>query len=860
MGKYTDYQPKNLEPVQVTPEMITFLQNLDKLLKEQAQFNSARPDDRVRLKGYMEDTNHPGTFVEVDILKDWDFVKNNEGKWDFTLETSFPHNNQLSEFENEMASNKFAIRSVITEFNTANPRMEYRLQVRCLMDLAKSGSLFVTKPGELVKDSHPIVLKENGELSLKPSLKDYPAEEKTTEPFLLAQQKLQSSPHYEDQQYASQIQQAEAQLSTYVLKGVPNSIGGVMSSLVSEAHEKQITRASFIQQLEKMPWPASQNMNAIYQQARANDPTLPNLQLTLPARSVSGQVALAKKAFLAFSTSLYDLMSVDEPLKIAAAEGEFTLEEYRDIKQSRDTFTLLLDFEPNAETHRSNIDSVKMMMGKGLDPQDPHYQEDKQRMFAQYVNKRLKEISEFDYEKYAHLSDQEFVDQYMDFNPAFHRVSIMKKELDEIRSNPYLDQKLLKKCYKIADKYTNTHYYNQCRIRLMSNPYYGKYQLKPLETLDDSLFQQIGFEDYSEELTFDKCITDLSGLRESKNAMLADYIRQDMLTSKKAEREGHIVFYNASGQKINELQVANSVNKGELIFAANIYNKEQLTAYQIHKETFAVTSVPITRKYQSVVNTIHQSIDQIIAQTPTSLENLFYTPQRLMVEAHNSVCREIVRKNLNPDLVWNKISKFNQADNDRYTQGEFCYLFEKQGLHPAHLSFQETQARYEKTSAANKANFDFTLSMNQAFHISNEGEVPFEVPRFFYYFMFDYQGNAKEYNENVVRRFNEGEASRKEVLQEAINRHFANEELYYRDLTDEELIKNWSKIRSTGLAIGLEYINFKEMMEKGGVPLEEATAKRLDAFHEVVSLKHSVLAARMSLLMNRYYKYGADEV
>jgi len=860
MGHYSDYQAKDLEPVEVTQEMIVFLQKLNDLLHNQAGLDSTQISDRPRLKGYFENPEQKGSYIEMDVLKGWQYYKVGD-RYQLQSESGRPQSKFLDEFENELYTTDFSIDGCILSLQAGSKEQSLLLHTKCLMELAQSGKLFVTKPGELIKDAHPIVLQDNGDLLMCPSLKDCPEEDKGKEPFLSADQKLQCSPHYNDQEYANRLKKASENLSTFAIKGILSGLERNITDLATEAMRKNLSKTAFLKQISEADMGANEKLEEVYQKKKDDNPNLPSytFQFSSGKRQQEG-VALSQKAMAKYAAGQYDILAIYEPIIQATKEGEFTQEECKSITSQRDVGALLLDISDDPQIQSSNIDYVKMMIGKGLDPADPQYEEFRQRMYAQYVNKRLKDIAEFDYEKYCHLTDQEFVDKYQEFNAAFFRTSVLRMQLDQMRANPYLDRKLVQKCYQIADTYADTHMYNQCKIRFMASPYYGKYDLKQLENVSNEDMLKMNPGRLSNEVAYRKTIQELETLRTSKGLMLECYIQREMISTKKAEREQNIRLYNQDGQEIESFQLPDCINRGEIIYAADIYHKGNLSAFKMNPETLAITSVPLTKKMQNTVNTINSNIDTVLSHTATSLNELFYNPQKLKAESYESVCKEIIKKGLNPNQIYSKIKEHFNDKNDRYNETEFYAFFEKQGKKPHHLSKEEIAAREAVTQQATKKDFDANMAAADSFNVSNAEDIPFANPRYFTFFLFDYQAGAKKYNESVITRFKSGEEGRNEVIREAVERHLANAELFSRDLTDEELIQNWDKIRATGLAIGQEYLNFKKTLAEDGISMPDDAAQKLEAVEGIISLKNAIYSNRMSVLMSRYHKFGAEDV
>ena len=577
--------PSNLEEPELSEELTAFLNNLNTALKSDADLDLNIATDGARLKVYFEEDAIP-----EDRRPDFDFTEKvalqNQryivriGDTAYAEQAKPSRIKALTDAENDIYNTSVSITSMLSKIRAGKKLVSNELhQAYFLMQMAKDGRLMVTKPGELVKDSHPVALREDGSVAVLPSAAQVDEETRSTYSryYRVGAALAAESSHAEDQEYADSLRYYKDHTFTKRFERDPFRDDSVVYT-ISDAYNKGLSEEEFLRDIEAMERPAAEDLIAIHNRVILNEENINIPTISAFSRKQQNQreqlSRLAIKNFFSASFRDYNFQSA---IYKAVRDGstDLTDEDVRSIDINRDHMHFLLETETTAAATENNLIAIRHLVGKDVDNSWPEAGDIKAKQYAGVVNDALERIIGFDYESALGLSDEELVNAFPKIFTAYSRLGICKAEIENIlrahEDNQYIDKDLVKQALATEYKYMGFFMPLMNRMRCIANPYYAKY---PTDILSGASFNDIYEFADSEELAAANDVYVRVMVQDMRDAYYGEFEAQRSIMAsminEAAERDydSPVKFFTKDGEPIEGINAFDHLKKGEIVYAA----------------------------------------------------------------------------------------------------------------------------------------------------------------------------------------------------------------------------------------------------------------------------------------------------
>lgn len=863
---YSKPNLENLENAEVSLELKKFVKDLIELTK-QAGLNMNILGDKARLKLYYNDS---GELIERDVNKAWKIISSNDASR-FDGDSQILNTDALDEIDNELGQNERYLEQVLNELNSPSPNMGIVHQFYAVMQCAKDGGLMLTKRGELIKDSHPVLVDEKGNLTLGPSYKDADEKTRETAPYKLILNHISKSPKAEDQDYSDRLDAQQTKLYTEYFTGYNLAMENTCKKLFNDSKEKGLSKEEFLRQIMEMPRNATKNVENKYNELlEENGSTKRITARKIKATEQAQREQLSKKALYNYFSSIYDSYDLTPVMKKAALENGLE-KEFFSISGSRDRHHFL--FSPGLEeaSINKNLYRLTLFTGSGIDPKTPGAKDLKDKMYAQAINDVLAEIAGFDYEQYLGLDDEKFVEKWPEIYPAFFRLSVAKDQIGSIMSshadNKYINQDLVQKALKTERRIMSYNYENTMRIRTIMNPYYAVFPVDIAKNM--SLEQRLSESDFKDkDLDFTRFINLFiegiqareMGISEEIKALFAeDQNINDISDS--------IQFFDATGKKVQTIELEQKLKNNELILIAYEYDPDKITAISMDKKTlrpvinhklFEKNESRLESAIEKIQDRISENIKERDSKRCLSWKNLFYSTGSSPVDHYRDVAKEIAQKKLSVDTVFNEIKK-ECLTKPSMTKEEFANLT---GMDLAYMP-EDGEIAYKRnlTVKAHKALLEAAINSEKGLSISSKS-IPGWTDRILHYSLYKLAPPDEAFNKRLEETLRSGSIEdQTKIIEERFKAYLEDEKFFDgKYYTDEKLIENWAKLESIGTGLGMEYVSIMDQIASHGIKINPELRKHMDIMHQKVYAYNNFYKPRMELLANKYFQYGLDKL
>ena len=661
-----------------------------------------------------------------------------------------------------------------------------------------------------------------------------------------------------------------------------------INNLLSFQHKKGMTDDQFFEIVMNSSRDNSKSFREVIERNGKDYPD--NLRLTKYSSKLSKQKEeLSLRALKVYAAGKLENFSKTDFIVEGIKKGIYTNDDLKAFTDAKGRDFSVIIFKPgnDPKTLEENRRMADLMLGKNLDRSkytEKEFNELKSKQKAEVFNKRMEEFFSLDYSKLDHMTDEELVDNWLEYSRVFDAIGVFKAEAKKYIGDRYFNSELAKKIIDdIEGKYQSRFFVDSSRIRAIANPYYAKYDFKGFEKLTPNEINNLIYDGaFSGNPVLTNLFKDLGGQHGGYRALLFSDIAYDMNNTADSiieEADKQLSFFDAKGKLIEDsYEIVPAAKKGA-IFVAPKDRPDLLKPYSFDPVNRTI-NVLDPKSYKKVMAKIRSSMPDITkswAEEEAMLEgntvteksaytdfmkgrfSIYASATNLAAQIKNSKDPAKMKEAMLSALKRNAAPHHPDVDYDEYAQIIGMASSEK-------LSTTTVEERRKLTESVLAGTLEYQLNLPA---YSPEMETVFSgtTPRQFSSVMLK-STNTREQNDQIIKDFfeqNEGfdidGSKKKEMILKRVSEYKTMiDEIYGKSFSDAEIVKNMNVIYDVSIGMGMEFKNtILDNYKQWNVEFTDKELEMMTELHEKANAINDELGQRMAVIGTTYYQFGGAD-